>query len=334
MFPYLRAANYEPLVCFEPETPMEEPSIPGLAERLHARGIEIVVFQKVHGASVLTEAKAAAAKGIRTVYAVCDFIDNGMAAATDATIVVTDYLKELYDSRLQHKIHVVHDGIEKPELVKQDYGADLRAKDKRRLSAVLVTANALSELPVVGEPPSCVAVTVVGRYPPGTSVLHRAKAAYGRVRAADGYRERISNLRRLVNGTFRTVAWDLDTVHQIMIQADVGIIPVDMCDDPLPGQTVSSWQVRSENRLTMKMAAGLPVIASPVPSYLSVIDHGKNGFIAVTRADWIACLKALRDPRLRREIGRNARDSVVRRFSKEDQAAKLIGVFNHVRFLN
>jgi glycosyltransferase involved in cell wall biosynthesis len=313
---------------------MEEPAVQGLAARLHEQGMDIVVFQKVHGASVLAEAKAAAAKGIKTVYAVCDFIDNEMAVATDATIVVTDYLKGLYDRPVHHKIHVVHDGIERPELVKHDYGIDTGSEDKRRLSAVLVTANALSELPVIGEPASFVAVTVVGRYPPGTSALHRAKAAYGRVRSAGGYRERISSLRQLVNGTFRTVAWNFDTVHRIMIEADVGIIPVDMRDEPLPGQTVSSWQVRSENRLTMKMAVGLPVIASPVPSYLAVIEHGRNGFIAVTRADWMACLKALRNPRLRREIGRNARDSVIRKFSKEDQAAKLIGVLDRVRSTN
>lgn len=334
MFPYLRAANYEPHVCFEPEEPAEQPSVAGLAERLEGQGIDVVVFQKVHGASVLSEAKKAAAKGIKSIYAVCDFIDNDMAAATNATVVVTDYLKALYDPAFHNKIHVVHDGIEKPELAKQNYGPDVDGDTDQRLNAVLVTASSLTELPVIGEPPSFLGVTVVGRYPSGHSVLRGARAAYERARSAGGYRRGIDTLRQFVSGRFRTVPWDLNAVYQIMIQADVGIIPIDMRHEPLPGQSVSSWQVRSENRLTMKMAVGLPVVASPVPSYLPVIDQGKNGFIAETRSEWLACLKALRNPRLRREIGRNARDSVLGRYSKDDQAVKLIRVLEHVRSLH
>jgi glycosyltransferase involved in cell wall biosynthesis len=334
MFPYLRAANYEPHVCFEPEIPTEEPSVSGLAERLRAQGIDIAVFQKVHGPGVLAEVNEAAEKGIRTIYAVCDFIDNDMADATDATVVVTDYLKALYDARLHHKIHVVHDGIERPDFVKQDYGLADRAESAQRLNAVLVTANAPSELPVMIDPPNFVDVTVIGRYPAHSSALQRAKTAYWKVRSASGYREKINGLRQLLRKDFRTVAWDLNTVYERMLDADVGIIPIDMRDEPLPGQVVSSWQVRSENRLTMKMALGLPVVASPVPSYLPVIEQGKNGFIAVTRTEWVACLKELRNPLLRKEIGRQARRSVLTRFSKDEQAVKLIRVLEHVRSLN
>jgi glycosyltransferase involved in cell wall biosynthesis len=334
MFPYLGAANYEPHVCFEPDGPAEQPSVPGLAERLEEQGIDIVVFQKVHGASVLSEAKRAAAKGIKTIYAVCDFIDNEMAAATDATIVVTDYLKALYNPALHYKIHVVHDGIEHPEVAKENYGPDVDVETDARLNAGLVTASSLTYLPVIGEPPSFLRVTVVGRYPSGNWVLRGARAAYEQARSAGDYRRGIDTLRQVVSGRFRTVPWGPNTVYEIMIQADVGIIPIDMRHEPLPGQAVSSWQVKSENRLTMKMAVGLPVVASPVPSYLPVIDQGKNGFIAETRADWLACLKALRNPRLRREIGRNARDSVLTRFSKDDQAVKFIRVLEHVRSLH
>ena len=128
-----------------------------------------------------------------------------------------------------------------------------------------------------------------------------------------------------------TVGWDFDTVHQLMANSDIGIIPVDMEHEPLPGQTVSSWQVRSENRLTMKMAVGLPVIASPVPSYLPVVQQGKNGFIATTRDEWLAFFEELRDPRRREEIGRSARESVLRKYSKEEQARKLLAVLDRVK---
>jgi glycosyltransferase involved in cell wall biosynthesis len=76
------------------------------------------------------------------------------------------------------------------------------------------------------------------------------------------------------------------------------------------------------------MAMGLPVIASPVPAYKPVIEQGKNGYLAATRDDWVKYLKELRDPELRELMGQRARDAVINRFSKEEQARKLVAVFD------
>ncbi|MDD5330462.1 MAG: glycosyltransferase [Sulfuricella sp.] len=323
MFPYLRASGYEPVIAFEPKQNTEQPDVSGLAERLSRQNINIAFFQKVHGPSVLGEMKKLSAAGIRTVYGVCDLIDDDIAAAADATIVVTDYLKSLYHPALRHKIHVVHDGIENPDFVKP-----LSSNGGRALGAVLVTSGEIYEIPVIRRPPGFVGITVVGRYPPAPSLRQRIAQAYWKVRSKAGYPEKYRYIRSLLDKGFRTVNWNIDTVYQEMARADIGIIPVDMRPDPLPGRNVSWWQVKSENRLTMKMALGLPVIASPVPSYANVIEQGKNGFIATTRADWFRCLDALRDPRLRQAMGQNARDSVLRRFSKEEQGRRLVRVLD------
>src|SRR5262249_28402835 len=142
--------------------------------------------------------------------------------------------------------------------------------------------------------------------------------------------ERYRFAKALFNKEFKMVKWHLDGVYKAMADSDVGIIPVDMIHDPLPGHNVSSWQVRSENRLTMKMAVGLPVVASPVPSYGSVIEQGINGFIATDRLDWIARLDYLRDPSVRESMGSMARASVIERFSKEAQARKLVAVLDRL----
>ena len=113
-----------------------------------------------------------------------------------------------------------------------------------------------------------------------------------------------------------------------MLKADVGIIPVDMNNDSLPLHKASQWQLSSENRLTLNMAMGIPVVASPVPAYKPVIEHGKNGYIAATRDDWVKYLKELSDPELRELMGQCARDAVINRFSKEEQARKLVAVFD------
>jgi len=103
-----------------------------------------------------------------------------------------------------------------------------------------------------------------------------------------------------------------------MRQADIGIIPIDQEDNP------EGWNLKSENRLTMKMCVGLPVIATPIPSYQAVVEHGRNGFLARTQTDWLTCLEALRDPGLRRAMGERARETVIKTYSKEEQACRLI----------
>jgi glycosyltransferase involved in cell wall biosynthesis len=84
------------------------------------------------------------------------------------------------------------------------------------------------------------------------------------------------------------------------------------------------------------MSMGLPVVAAPVPSYTPVIKQGVNGFIAATRAQWLEYLDALRDPALRQQVGERAREAVVERYSKREQARRLISVLRslHVNELH
>lgn len=81
----------------------------------------------------------------------------------------------------------------------------------------------------------------------------------------------------------------------------------------------------------MKMALGLPVICSPVLSYENVIVQGKNGYIVWTREEWVQYFKELRNPEKREAIGRKAREAVTHRYSKDEQARKLIEVFNTLK---
>jgi glycosyltransferase involved in cell wall biosynthesis len=332
MFPYLRQANYEPHIVFEPIGSSEMPDLSGLAKQIVQEGIEIVYFQKVHGPSVLAEAKKLSVAGVRTVYGVCDIIDNEMAKITDATIVVTDYLKGLYDPMYQSKIHVVHDGIEQPEFRKHySESRRFRREKNRSLRAVLVNSKDLYSIPILHPRPRFVKIAVIGHYPPESSFLHYAKKTYWKLCSMPSGLERASFINGLVNRRFKKINWDIGTVYQMMLQADVGIIPVNMQKDPLPGLNVSQWQLSSENRLTLNMALGLPVIASPVPAYKSVIEQGKNGYIAETRDDWVKYLTELLDPKLRQEIGERARASVINRFSKKAQAQKLIELLDRVQ---
>jgi hypothetical protein len=325
MVPFLRAANFEPHIVFEPPQGAETPDVSGLAPRLMAEGFHIVYFQKVHGPSVEELARQLSAMGIRTVYGVCDLVDVAMAAATDATIVVTEFLKSMYPSALQSKISVVHDGIEKPEVHKTDWGT-YRGTRNYPLRAVLVTSSDLDRLPVLGTPPAWLKVSIVGRYAPSGQVLQRLREARWKLATQRDSRERLAYLRFLMDRRISCLAWDPIDVYETMRQADIGIIPIEASPEYKPGLPPPAWKVKSENRLTMKMCLGLPVIATPIPAYEPVIEQGRNGFLARSRQDWIEYLDALRDPTARRAIGEQARQSVLKRYSMEEQARRLITV--------
>jgi glycosyltransferase involved in cell wall biosynthesis len=322
MFPALRAAGYEPEIVHEPEQPSVLPAVDGLEQRLVDEGYDIVFLQKVHGPSVERLARRLGELGIATVFGVCDVIEPGMVEATDVTVAVTEYLRSLYPPHLQSKIHVVHDGIENPAVHKLDYGTT-PAGERHPLQAVLVTSSLLTDLPVLASPPAWLNVTIVGPYPGPSTPLRRLRDAARQLRDQPSANW-LPSVGFAMSSRIRCVPWHPVRVYQELQAADVGIIPVDEGAPPHRGETVPAWQVKSENRLTLKMCMGLPVVASPVPSYAPVVDQGVNGFILTSRADWLACLDALREPALRRQIGQRARQAVLERYSQQEQARRLI----------
>lgn len=321
MLPFLSAAGLIPSLIFEPLYPDETPDLADVAERAFESGCDVVVLQKVHGPSAIALAHRLREAGIRTVYAVCDLVDPLMAEATDATITISHYLKSLYPRSLQDRIHVVHDGIERPNLSKDNWGTHAGSV-QHPLRAVLVTSAALDRLPVAHALPSWLAVRIVGRYARGFQRLRELQWTMAEKSPGD----RIGFLKFLCDFRTKCISWDPNGVYDEMLQADIGIIPIDTTTPSLAAGTDPAWKLKSENRLTMKMSMALPVIATPIPSYEAVIEHGVNGFLARSARDWTTCLQALRDPDLRREIGLAARKSVAHRFSMAEQARKLMRV--------
>ena len=329
MIPYLEHAGFDPSIVFEPKTQAEVPDLSGLATRLIRQGFDVVYFQKVHGASVLREIAELAAANVRTVYGVCDLVDPAMAYGTDLTLVVTEFLKQLYPAEIHHKIQIVHDGIERPEIAKTTWNEHSGTRS-RPLNLVLVTSVDLSELPVLGRVPDWARVSIVGRYPKKDQVSLRLRQVRETLSRKHGVAEKLRYVRLLSDPRISLVPWHVDHVYDCMVAADVGIIPVDRRagEDDMLG--VPPWKLKSENRLTMKMAIGLPVVATPIPSYLSVVKDGQNAFLAETVDDWWRALEQLRSPDERRRVGRAARESVFDSFSMDAQAVRLIAALKSI----
>jgi len=99
-----------------------------------------------------------------------------------------------------------------------------------------------------------------------------------------------------------SLPWTEDTEVRRIADFDVGIMPLP--DTP--------WERgKCAYKLLQVMAAGKPVIASPVGANRQVVQHGVNGFLAETPEEWAeASRKLAADPFLRARMGVEARKTV------------------------
>jgi glycosyltransferase involved in cell wall biosynthesis len=104
-----------------------------------------------------------------------------------------------------------------------------------------------------------------------------------------------------------TFPWSEDSEVERVSAFDVGIMPLD--DEP--------WERgKSAYKLLQVMAAGKPVVASPVGANRNVVNDGVNGLLATTPDQWIAALSRLADDAtLRHRMGLEARRTVSERYS-------------------
>jgi glycosyltransferase involved in cell wall biosynthesis len=100
--------------------------------------------------------------------------------------------------------------------------------------------------------------------------------------------------------------WSNEVEGRALGAADVGISWVP--DD--------SWsRGKCGLKILQYMAAGLPVVASPVGVHSQMVSQG-TGFLPARAADWIDCVRGLvRDARLRAEMGWAGRRRVEMDFS-------------------
>ena len=100
--------------------------------------------------------------------------------------------------------------------------------------------------------------------------------------------------------------WTEDSEIARIAAFDVGIMPLH--DTP--------WERgKCAYKLLQVMAAGKPVIASPVGANAQVVQHGVNGFLADGPEQWADALRRLEDPDLRRRMGAEARKTVENQYS-------------------
>jgi glycosyltransferase involved in cell wall biosynthesis len=113
--------------------------------------------------------------------------------------------------------------------------------------------------------------------------------------------------------------WAADTWREFYRQGDVAIVP----------QSVQAYPGKSSVKVAQALAAGLPVLCSPLESYSEVVVNGVNGFVLPNDmgAAWKDALITLRDPVVRAAVAQGALLSSAA-FSPDAISDRWLQVFN------
>jgi glycosyltransferase involved in cell wall biosynthesis len=119
-----------------------------------------------------------------------------------------------------------------------------------------------------------------------------------------------------------SLQWTEDSEVSTIQTMSVGIMP--LIDTP--------WaRGKCGYKLIQYMACGIPVIASPVGVNSTIIEHGVNGFLATTEAEWVVALRTLlRDHDLRARMGREGRLKVERDYSLQVWGPRVAQILSHI----
>ncbi len=119
--------------------------------------------------------------------------------------------------------------------------------------------------------------------------------------------------------------WSLERELDFFTGFDIGVMPL---------QDSLFTRGKCAFKLIQYMAAGVPVVASPVGSNQTVVEDGVNGLLAESPQEWEHALEILlADSGLRERMGEYGREIVREKFSLERYAEPYAGYHQEVRMI-
>lgn len=115
------------------------------------------------------------------------------------------------------------------------------------------------------------------------------------------------------------IPWDLQSEVTRLQECQIGVMP-------LPD---NEWaKGKCGLKLLQYMSLGMASVASPIGVNQDIIQDGVNGFLAATEHEWYdRLLRLCENPQLRERVGREARQTVVDRYSLDVWAPRLIACY-------
>ena len=105
------------------------------------------------------------------------------------------------------------------------------------------------------------------------------------------------------------IEWSEASESAMLSECDIGLMP-------LPDDEFTRGKCGL--KLIQYMAAGLPVVGSPVGANCDIIAESEDGFLADTPSEWASALeKLISSPELRQQFGNNGAAKARRTYSLE-----------------
>ena len=119
--------------------------------------------------------------------------------------------------------------------------------------------------------------------------------------------------------SFHYLPWQKSTETDDLLQMNIGVMPL----------TDDAWaRGKCGFKALQYMALGIPALVSPVGVNTEIVQQGINGFVCQTPEDWYTALEwLLTNPQLRDELGKNARQTVVNRYSVQSNTPLFLSLF-------
>jgi glycosyltransferase involved in cell wall biosynthesis len=118
------------------------------------------------------------------------------------------------------------------------------------------------------------------------------------------------------------VDWSAATEARLLAECDIGLMP-------LPDNEFTRGKCGL--KLIQCMAAGLPVVGSPVGANCEIVGQGEDGYLADSAQEWFEALdRLIADEPLRRELGRNSSAKARRCYSLEQGFAAWMRIIDPV----
>jgi glycosyltransferase involved in cell wall biosynthesis len=118
------------------------------------------------------------------------------------------------------------------------------------------------------------------------------------------------------------IQWSAEKEVEDLQKIDIGVYPLPL-DDWVMG--------KSGLKAIQYMSFGLPCVATDISTVQQFIIDGKNGFLVKTDDEWVNKLVELIDsPSLRKEVGENARKTVLEKFSKHVVKRQYLSILDSI----
>jgi len=234
----------------------------------------VVFFTETYGPGAERLVAALRAAGTKTVYVTGDYHAGGMPAAVDWTVVSSEGQRALAGPGADN-VSVIESSLEPdPRLVKRHGPRD--------------------EIRVVW----------VG-YPDNLHLLEPVRAALCDPRLA---RYRLVTISR---GPGATLQWHPRRVWRDLLDGDIAVLPMAPAPPAAADRPPGWYPSKPNTRMTMLKSLGLPIVATPIDSYVATLRHREGCLFAETVQEWADALATLADPAARARIGLAERERIL-----------------------